>query len=423
MTSLVTAKYDPAKNQILDPNINGGVPAFVYDANNNVTGLQGLPITRAFRSFVCLGDSLTLSADTNQGHFNSFPFMMEVLSKGGMRLLRNAGLFGDRSDGFLSRVATQVIPYRPDICFVEGFTNDSLNGYSTATTLANLAAIKTALWNAGTEMVFIQAPPLGSSAGAFRASQETRNAACRAWCERNRVKHINPWEFVTDPATGWYLSGSTADQIHPNNTLYATMAQTVINSMAIPASVGSLSSSPVDAANMVTNPFFLNGTTLPTGWSDISGTNNATIAIAAPSGWTQTPMGNCFTISQAGTGTGIRTVRALPAAVAGRLYRFSCRFKSVNCLATGFQYGAFLQAIDSGFSPIGTGYRPVYSWSNDMEGVIRSEFVADANAAYISVGLYGSNAGATAGGSVSFSQVCLEDMTANGFTPSEWPWL
>ena len=407
---------------------------YALDSSGNVTGLVGpsgasiglknKQLLGKGLSYVCLGDSVTLSADTTAGHALSYPYQMEVLSKGGIRMLRNAGVFGDRSDQIFGRVATQVIPYSPNICFVLGFTNDSSNGYSIATTLQNLTNIAQALWAAGIELVFIQAPPLGSSAGAYRASQEQRNAAIRAYCERNQIKHINPWEFVTDPVTGWYLSGSTPDQIHPNNTLYATMAQKVVTAMGISGALGSVCASSVDATNLVANGFFYNGTTLPTSWNDISGTNNATVAIAAPSGWSQTPLGNCFTISQTGTGTGVRTVRYLAGGVTpGRLYRFSCRFRATGCDASGFPYGILLQGVDSGFSPIGVGYRTVYSWSNDMEGVIRGEFVAPALAAYISVGLYGSTSGATAGGSVSYAQVCLEDLTSQGFTPSEYPWL
>lgn len=413
-------------------------PAYSFDGNGNVIGLlssTGKSVVGSMRAakkmqllgkaltYACLGDSLTLGAETSSGHLLAYPYMMEVLSKGGMRLLRNAGAFGERSDAIRGRIATQVIPYSPDICFVEGFTNDTANSYSIATTLNNLAGIAQDLWDASIEVVFIQAPPLNTST-ANRQSQETRNAAIRAYCERNRIKHINPWEFVTDPISGGFLSGTSGDNIHPNNTLYAAMAQKVINAIAVPASLGSVCGSSVDASNLVSNGFFLAGTTLPTGWNDISGTNNATLAIAAPSGWAQTPLGNCLTISQTGTGTGIKTVRVLVGSVTpGKLYRFSCRFKATGCDATGFPYGTLLSGADAGYAVIGSGYRTVYSWSNDMEGVIRGEFVAPAGSAWISVALYGSASGATNGGSVSFAQVSLEDLTVNGFTPSEYPWL
>lgn len=371
------------------------------------------------RTFVALGDSTSIAAEDATGHQVAYPYMLQVVSRGGIRLLKNAGVFGDRSEEMHARVSLDVLRYRPTDCLIMGYTNDSLAGYSVQKTLASHARIVEELTASGVNVICLEGPPLDTSA-AMRQSQQRRNAAVCAWNERNGIETLKPWLFLTDPATGGYLAGTSADSIHPLNKLYAQAAKNIAAGLGV-APKSSVFSSASNAANKVSNGFFLLGESLPTGWNDISATTNVAASIAAPTGWETQPLGNSVTLSLSDTCTGQKTIRYLAAAGPNSTYRFSCRVKATGCYDGGMQWGVMLSSVSSGFST-GSTYRPVHSWINDLEGEIVCDFVTDSSAAYVSVGLYAGNAGAT-GGSVSFAQVGLDDVSDLGLSAATWPWI
>lgn len=374
--------------------------------------LANMPLT-----FVAFGDSLTAGSEDATGHKQQFPFMVEAYSKGSLRMLKNAGVPGNTSADMLARVANDVIRYKPKLCFLLGFTNDTANSFSNATTLANLSSIYALLQAAGIQLVFIAAPPLSTSTP-VRQAQELKNAALREWCDANYVAHIAPWGFATDTATGAWASGFSGDSTHPQPRYYGNVARAIVAATVLPPVSPRLALSNVQADNSVTNGLFLNGTGVPTGWNDTSGTTNVVLTQQAAS----FAQGNSVKFDGSAASTGTRVLNQNAAVVGGRTYEFSCVVQASGVEAGGGKWGIILNNVSAGFSPFGTSYRPAFDLLYDGTMYIRGQWVADPAAAYLGINLYnGAAVGAT--GIVEFAQVTVRDLTVNGFAATEYPWV
>jgi lysophospholipase L1-like esterase len=105
------------------------------------------------RSYVALGDSLTAWPS-----YNPWPSRLDK-SDTLLRLLKNAGVPGNTTAQMRARINTDVFPYKPDVLFVLGGTNDLGYGYSESSIIANLRAIVVAAKARKMVVVLVYVPP------------------------------------------------------------------------------------------------------------------------------------------------------------------------------------------------------------------------------------------------------------------------
>lgn len=371
----------------------------------------------AVGTFVALGDSITQASEDAEGHKQQYPVMMEFYSLGGMRMLRNAGVSGETSTEMLARVSSEVVSYAPDACILMGFTNDTNTGMTNAATAANLGAIKSLLDAASIRLILAAAPPLTTSEG-LKVSQESRNAACQAWANANGVQYLKPWPFAVDAGGDWKTDYSP-DDIHPYPKYYGDLAEAMLALISHPPRRDRLATSNTDPANLVFNGLMLDGAGIPTGWNDISGTNNGLVSMQ-PADFA---LGNSLTISFPDPSTGARTLNCTAGpATPGRVYEFSCLAKASGQKNGAAGFGVILADIAANFSPTGATYRPAFNLLYDDLMLIRGQYVPQAGAAYIGVRPY--NGGIIGGtGDVKFAQMTLRDITDLGEVATDWPWV
>lgn len=111
-------------------------------------------------TIVLLGDSITNQNNVNQ-HLSDRGYFTwaNILLGQAFKVLYNAGIGGQRTDQFLTRLVSDVFAYKPAWCFVLGGTNDIVQGRDADTIFANLTAIYQRLQAANIRVIASTVPP------------------------------------------------------------------------------------------------------------------------------------------------------------------------------------------------------------------------------------------------------------------------
>lgn len=133
----------------------------------------------------------------------------------------NFGVFGETTAQILARV-NQVIAVAPDICVVEGGTNDLSSDIDAATIVGNLVSIWTALTKAGISVVATTILPrsFNMTASRSRTLLQANNLIRRAAAS---MRNVYLWDSFQNLANQSGLlaecnSALYADDLHPNRT-------------------------------------------------------------------------------------------------------------------------------------------------------------------------------------------------------------
>ncbi|MCA0144878.1 GDSL-type esterase/lipase family protein [Blastococcus sp. LR1] len=223
-----------------------------------------------------LGDSITAGQNFNQAqndYWASVPILSALLSEGRIQYRWNAGKPGDTSAQVLARVGevTGLNP-KPDVCVVTCGTNDG----TAAPAMTNIPLIVAALRAAGIEPVLTTIPPSNDSNAQIQTKIRTLNGWLPRYASLNRLRLVNFYDILVNPATGGYKAGWFADVTHPNKVGMKAMAQALVDTLAPAAGPRPTRawtpSDNVDTTNLITNGLMLNGTAVPTGWTSSAGT-------------------------------------------------------------------------------------------------------------------------------------------------------
>jgi lysophospholipase L1-like esterase len=125
--------------------------------------------TAAIYSYVALGDSLTAWPVGGP-----WPTRLDAVDAN-LRLANNAGAPGDLTAGMLARCDRDVWPYRPDVLFILGGTNDVGTGVDQSTTIANLRSIVIGARSRRVHIFLMKIPPTSSASDV--AAIDSLNAA------------------------------------------------------------------------------------------------------------------------------------------------------------------------------------------------------------------------------------------------------
>ncbi len=202
--------------------LGGRVAQLSTDAGGGVVYL-GVP--HRAKSVIVFGDSITAnntsagkgySYATAHGYWNWANFFLGQRYK----LLRNAGVGGNRTQDMLNRLDADVLYYRPDLVVVLGGTNDIANDVSAATITANLTSIYERIISTGASVVAMTILPRANAG--ITAAQRNRLMRVNNWIRETAYSRQNillcdtffafadPASSTSDPVTGY-----TSDGLHP----------------------------------------------------------------------------------------------------------------------------------------------------------------------------------------------------------------
>lgn len=205
-----------------------------------------------------------------------------VLSGHRLRLLNNAGVFGQGSAQILARFGTDVAPYKPGWVTIMAGNNDAAGGVDAPTIITNLTAMLDAVRGIGARAILYTIPPRNALTQAQRQVQTAVNHWIRDQARlRNGVYLVDAWQPLVDLSTNGISSALSGDGIHPTGVGAARLGRAtaaVINAFVPP--VDFLGHAVDDLLMMTTNPY-LTGTT---------GTLGTGVTGAVASNWTTAPV-------------------------------------------------------------------------------------------------------------------------------------
>lgn len=246
MTSLVTAKYDSAKNQILDPNTNIGFAQLATDPLTGVVGgytdpATGAPVnwlTPLLRKPVLkvswIGNSLVANGSRMMSR-------LQVLSGGRLVTVKNAGHVGVGMASVISTMAVDIDP-TADIVIVNEGSNDATINVGTGSTNKTgeydyMVAFATYVKSLGKLPIICASPPRGAVGGATSSATRLTNR----YPFSDQLAALDTGALFTDPwydfrdTNGTYLPGYSDDNTHPSNgrqDLYDLAASRIWNDIS-----------------------------------------------------------------------------------------------------------------------------------------------------------------------------------------------
>ncbi|MBM4587586.1 hypothetical protein GS507_05180 [Rhodococcus hoagii] len=277
-----------------------GLPTAVEAVLNGSYAPASLGLTRAIRSgsgTIFLGDSITqnLNTLTNPDQpllGESFATLVPIKSNQRILYFRNAGVTNDTVQLAADRLQTDVIVHAPDRCVILLGTNNT--NQATPTIAETMAAYENRIIKpliaAGIEPIVCTIPPRTAARTAEPSTyrrQAQWNAYVRSIANRYRLRLVDIYAALVDPATGDYAAGLSGDGVHPNKAGYRVMADAFVQtaSSSFPSEGVQLERDRYSAISLAPNPVFLEGLTgtgnlLPAGWS--GSTTGLTVTLEDP---------------------------------------------------------------------------------------------------------------------------------------------
>jgi len=206
-------------NWLLIPKANPyQMPAGAVD----LSAYASISAARAQFTAVQLGDSLVANGTTVNSATSTWYTARNILQTacallGGRLRALDAGVSGQRTDQFLARFATDVLPKRPGWVVIVGCSNDIDQGVAGTTIFANLMAIHALALSIGAQTLFVD-----TSAGGF-----STQAAHTEWSTLHRLCIEQHWRgqgFFYQPmyrsAVDWTTSNNAQFAVAKSGILY-----------------------------------------------------------------------------------------------------------------------------------------------------------------------------------------------------------
>lgn len=351
--------------------------------------------------FAAIGDSITIGSGNSLAAGDDwFPYVCYRL-KG--KFIINAGIIGNTTAQMLARIQTDVIAYKPDVCFVNGGTND--NG-TPQETFANIQAICLALSSAKIKPILCNVTPRNDSTK--NAWIIKLNMLTHRFASRYGIPYVDFYSALIDPSTGYIQEAFTADGLHPNTAGKMALADAIANMIGkyfwdinYPITAAN-----IDNTNIATNGLFLDDTNsdgTPDGWT-VYGATGATYSLESDANI----KGNWLKVVRTTGDTSYlyQEKSATAGWSVGDVINFSGRFKAENAIAGGMKYTIFAYFIGSSGST-----SAIAGWTADItDGVFNKDFVVPADTTKISIRLMTKDGT----GTLYVAQLGLRNLTTGG---------
>lgn len=354
--------------------------------------------------FVALGDSITSAAtdNINQTLGESWPLYASVISQQRLHMVRNAGVFGDRTSNMLARFSSDVTPYAPNIVVIMGGTNDYANGVSFSTFRTNITALVAATYAINAIPVLATIPPRDT--GGYETTIEQWNMWLRDYAERNGLPAVlDFYRVLTDPTNNHYASAYFSDGVHPNGAGYAAMGEVAAFSLAYltPDNSPALPVANTNTNNLISDGLFLtdaNANGVSDSWTPGSAPTGVVKALVVDSA----VLGKMQQVTMT-SASGLYVLNQI----------FSAGYSTSNILrfcGVITSDGGTSVTIQITFTGASLTTRPVYNLSRAISrGVFCQDVVVPTGTTSITFGLQCGGASAT--GVVSFGQCAVYNLT------------
>ena len=153
----------------------------------------------------------------------AWPAVAAAISGQRLRIMRNAGIFGNTTTQLLARVDSEVIAYKAEIVTIAGGTNDITEAYTSSatadsawdinTSASNIRAIVGKLTAAGIQPVLTTIPPVNSSWENVRQAVEQWNSWIQTYGATQKLTVIDLYGATA--STSQWKTGFSHDGTHP----------------------------------------------------------------------------------------------------------------------------------------------------------------------------------------------------------------
>lgn len=224
-------------------------------------GRAGVPLP-LYSSSVGLGDSETAGA---AGVDSSYYNQLSILGLGKFKQLFNAGVAGQTSTQIIARIATNVLPYSPAVCFVLMGTNDIIQGVPFSTFQQNVATCAATLRANNIAAVFVSIYPQNANP----TIPPIWNAWLQSFCQANGCRFATVYNAISNGAGSLNPAYDNGDGIHLNNAGAIVAGNTVLAALSNSAPAWPLATSDTASfSNIISNAVTLANTGgVPTGFN------------------------------------------------------------------------------------------------------------------------------------------------------------
>jgi hypothetical protein len=189
-----------------------------------------------------------------------------------------------------------VLYQTPTVCIIGGgVTNDIAQGFTPATTQANLTSMVTQLRAAGITPLFRNCPPRGAGVAPYEtdakaiAAVNAHNTWLAGYAAAQSIDLFDIYTPLTEPTTSLYKAGYSDDGIHPNKVGALAAGRAFRDNL--PKTFKNAAPFELTKRNVntrMTNPLNIGGSGgIASGWSNGSGFTTKDITSPAPVGYWQ----------------------------------------------------------------------------------------------------------------------------------------
>lgn len=170
---------------------------------------------------VYLGDSITANANKTSGALSYTSIdgptaWAQHYSGHALKMLNNAGVAGNRTDQAISRFATDVAAYKPQVVHIALGTNDAVQSVSAASIIANLTTLIVASQSIGAKAIVSGIPPRNALVTAQKVVRNTVNRWLADNCRQIGFAFIDVNQVLTDTGSSQnYATDHSQDGTHP----------------------------------------------------------------------------------------------------------------------------------------------------------------------------------------------------------------
>ena len=323
-------------------------------AGNAVDNLRTAIAQQTFVRLAAIGDSEimngTAGSGSDQGLFLgglSLLVWAAALSGGCIAPIRVEGQGGQRTDQIRGLIPRSKASPVIDAVLVHCGTNDVGQDVATATIMGHLNGIYDDLIAAGKLPIAATLPPREADTQARINGMVALNRAIIANARARRIPVVDIFGAMVGPGytwrnAAWHLPG---DVFHYSSAGVLEAAKTIADCcMMLTGQFGTVAESEVpdqdypSSIDLVVNSIFASGSTVPTGWTDWSVTNDISAVLAPGSDTDGVGQGNSvwkITVGSDGVTTYEMQGGQAFTLVPGHRYGFGCRMKIDRGAANG----------------------------------------------------------------------------------------
>jgi hypothetical protein len=332
------------------------------------------------------------------------------MSNGLMRFVHNGGVAGERSDQILARIQADALGQPCTFVLVDGGGNDIIQSISQSTIQANMLSIYKTVLSNGQVPIIVTPPPYQPNASACA----TLAHWMRAQAVNLKIPIFDFYASMVDPSTGGYLSGYSADNLHPAAAGLRVAAQAAVSALSplFPPSSPLLATYNSDPNNLISNGLLLTSNAgIATGWTATAVSGHVTYSVSTDSHILGNVEVATKTTSSGTDNDTFQNAQITSGFSAGDRMAYVGKVVTSGVESGGQFFNVRIYGYTAGYGALLITGAPVWNHTEDVpNGQWYFEFTVPAGTVFLQAEIsYG-----TGIGTVKFGQIGLYDLTAMG---------